>query len=242
MENKIALVTGVTRPTGLGFGLVKGLADIGYSVLASGRELARVKPLLEGERFTGKGESLELDITDNGSIRKAVDFISEKYGKLDVLINNAAGYFDANNTVLDSDPDQVLEAFQTNTLGAWRLTVAALPLLRESKGATVVNITSGAGSFHDKMFGMQNHPQHVPIYSVTKAAANAFTVKLAKELSSESIKVNAVCPGWVATYPGTREMGARPVEDAVPGILWAAEYSDQLPTGKFFRDRSEIDW
>lgn len=242
MNDKIALVTGVTREMGLGYGIIKGLAANGYLVYAGGRSISKVKDLLEKDDILKEAVAIELDITKDDSVLNALKIIKEKHHSLDVLVNNAAGYFDANNTVVESDLDMVADAFQTNTLGAWRLTVAALPLLKEANGATVVNVTSGAGSFHDGLFGMDNHPQHVPVYGVTKAAANAFTVKLAKEVISDNIKVNAVCPGWIATYPGTAEMGARPVEEAVPGILWATEYTEELPHGKFFRDMKELDW
>ncbi len=240
MSKAIALVTGVTRETGLGLGLVKGLVSPDRIVYATGRKLEDVAALVDG--LPGV-HALALDITDSESIAAALGTIQEAHGYLDVLINNAAAFFDAGNTVVDSDMEMVRNAFETNTLGAWRLTVAALPLLRKSaEGATVTNVTSGAGSFHDPMFGMSSHPQHVPVYAVTKAAANAMTVKLAKELESAGIHVNAVCPGWVATYPGTLEMGATPVEEAVPDVLWVADYASNPTTGGFFRNRKPLDW
>ena len=240
MAKSIALITGVTRETGLGLGLVKGLASPDRIVYASGRNREDVAALVDGMPGV---RALSLDITDADSIETALATIQEAHGYLDVLINNAAAFFDAGNTVVDSDLEMVREAFDTNTLGAWRLTVAALPLLRRSeRGATVTNVTSGAGSFHDPMFGMDRHPQHVPVYAVTKAAANAMTVKLAQELTDSGIHVNAVCPGWVATYPGTREMGATPVEEAVPDVLWVADYAANPATGGFFRNRKPLEW
>lgn len=67
-------------------------------------------------------------------------------------------------------------------------------------------------------------------------------MKLAKELANTSIKINAVCPGFVATYPGTEAWGARPVEEGAKGIVWAATLSDDGPTGKFFRDGNLLAW
>ena len=77
-------------------------------------------------------------------------------------------------------------------------------------------------------------------YSMSKAALNALTLMLADELRHERVKVNAVCPGWVATDMGGR--GGRPVEDGAKGIIWAAMLPDDGPTGGFFRDRQRIDW
>lgn len=239
MKEKIVLITGVTREMGLGFALVKGYADEGHRVFATGRDLNRVQDLTANLKGV---EALQLDITDLQSVEACIATISAKAARLDVLVNNAAAFFDAGNTVVDSDLQQVGAAFDTNVLGAWRLSVAALPLLKKSEAAAIVNVTSGAGSFHDPMFGMDHHPQHVPVYAVTKAAANAMTVKLAVELKDAGIRVNAVCPGWIATYPGTAEMGARPVDEAVPGIIWASDYSKHQATGKFFRDKLEIDF
>ncbi len=234
----VILITGVTRATGLGYALTKACSDRGYRTYASGRDLKTVEELVTSlDGVT----ALQLDITDQQSIDACLDRIRREAGVLDRLINNAAAFFDAGGTVVNSNPADVLRAFDTNVLGAWRLSVAALPLLRQSGAGTIVNVTSGAGSFHDPVFGMDRHPQQVPIYGVTKAAANAFTVKLARELGGE-VTVNAVCPGWIATYPGTAEMGARPVAEAVPGILWAADREQNPATGKFFRDGEEIDW
>ena len=79
-------------------------------------------------------------------------------------------------------------------------------------------------------------------YAASKAGLNALTVKLASELQKDGILVNAVCPGFTATHPGMKEMGARPVEEGAASVVWVVMLPDHGPTGKFFRDGSELPW
>jgi NAD(P)-dependent dehydrogenase (short-subunit alcohol dehydrogenase family) len=102
-------------------------------------------------------------------------------------------------------------------------------------GGRIVNVSSGAGSF-----GETGGAAGAPAYSVTKAALDMLTVKLAAELDRRGIKVNAVCPGWVATDMGGA--GGRPVPDGAAGVVWAATLPDDGPTGGFFRDGRRIPW
>jgi NAD(P)-dependent dehydrogenase (short-subunit alcohol dehydrogenase family) len=150
-----------------------------------------------------------------------------------VLVNNAAILYDTWQRGVDADLDQVREAFETNLLGAWRVTQACLPLLRRSSAARIVNVSSGAGALHDMGGG-------TPAYRTSKAALNALTRILAAELRGERILVNAVCPGWVATDMGGA--GGRPVQQGAAGIVWAATLPDDGPTGGFFRDQRPIAW
>lgn len=106
----------------------------------------------------------------------------------------------------------------------------------------MVNVSSGAGSFTDPVFGLTVHPGNVPVYALTKLALNGLTVKLARQLKNSHVKVNAVCPGFVATYPGTAEWGARPVSEGAKGIVWAATLPDDGPSGCFFRDGQALNW
>lgn len=79
-------------------------------------------------------------------------------------------------------------------------------------------------------------------YGITKAALNALTSTLATELAGTGILINAVCPGLTATWPGAENMGARPVSDSAPGIVWAATLPDDGPTGGFFRESLPLPW
>jgi NAD(P)-dependent dehydrogenase (short-subunit alcohol dehydrogenase family) len=172
---------------------------------------------------------IELDVADSDSVRAA----AERIDRLDVLVNNAAILYDTWQRGVDADLDEVREAFETNLLGAWRVTQAVLPLLRQSAAGRIVNVSSGAGALTDMGGG-------TPAYRTSKAALNALTRILAAELRGERILVNAICPGWVATDMGGA--GGRPVQQGAAGIVWAATLPDDGPTGGFFRDRRPIDW
>src|SRR5439155_20567574 len=128
---------------------------------------------------------------------------------------------------------QVCEAVETNLFGAWRMVRAFLPLLRRSRHARIVNVSSEAGSLTAMGGG-------TPAYRVSKAALNAVTRMLAAELRREHILVNAVCPGWVATDMGGQ--GGRPVAEGAASVVWAATLPDDGPTGGFFRDGRPLDW
>ncbi|MEM1220712.1 MAG: SDR family NAD(P)-dependent oxidoreductase [Bacteroidota bacterium] len=236
-------MTGVSRATGLGIEIVRQLAELDYIVYASARQIGQVSSLVTDLAMPKKDiRPIALDITNQESLEAAITKIETEFGRLDTLINNAGAFFDEGASALETDMDFVRAAFETNTLGAWRLIQLSLPLLEAAGHATVVNVTSGAGSFSDPQFGMAVHRAHVPTYAMTKAAENAITVKLAKELKPKGILLNAVCPGWVATFPGMAEMGARPVEEGASGIIWAATLEEDGPSGGFFRDGEVLGW
>ena len=167
------------------------------------------------------------------SIEEVANQIEQDYGRLDILINNAGVLYDTWQTAVAADLSEVRTAFETNTLGPWQVTQGMLPLLKRSEHGRIVNVSSGAGSLTE-MSG------NTPGYSVSKAALNALTIMLAKNLVDDGILVNAVCPGWVATDMGGN--GGRPVEDGAASVLWAVRLDDDGPTGGFFRDGKMIAW
>jgi NAD(P)-dependent dehydrogenase (short-subunit alcohol dehydrogenase family) len=116
---------------------------------------------------------------------------------------------------------------------------AFLPLLRASGRARVVNVTSEAGSFTAAQ-GLPAQADHLAGYAVAKAALNAYTVKLASALEGSGILVNVVSPGFVATQPGSEEMGARPIPEGAASVVWAATLDDDGPHGGFFRDAEPL--
>jgi NAD(P)-dependent dehydrogenase (short-subunit alcohol dehydrogenase family) len=183
----------------------------------------------------GQVEPLVLDVADHDSIARAADEVSRRYGYLDVLINNAGINYDTWQTAENADIDgTVAETIRTNLLGPWRVCQGFLPLLRKSRAARIVNVSSESGSLASMGAGP-------PAYQVTKAALNAFTRTVAGELRGAHILVNAVCPGWVATDMGGA--GApRSVKEGAAGIVWAATLPDNGPTGGFFRDGKPLPW
>jgi len=131
---------------------------------------------------------------------------------------------------------------ETNLFGAWRVTQALLPLLRESAHARVVNVSSGAGSHGDEAFGLARRGGRAASYGVSKAALGALTATLAAELDGAGILINAVCPGLTATWPGAVQMWARPVADGAASVPVAAALPEGGPYGGFFRDGRPLAW
>jgi len=228
---RVALVSGGNR--GLGLEVARRLAEDGYRVVIGSRDPVRGDGAAHdvGERAT----ACQLDVTDPESIEACISTIEERFGRLDVLVNNAGiegGGWSTNAT--DVDLDDVRDTLETNLFGAWSLTQAALPLMRKNGYGRIVNLSSGMGQLSD-MGG------HAPAYRISKTGLNALTRMLSAELASENILVNSCCPGWVRTSmggPGAR----RSVEEGGDTPFWLATLTDEGPRGGFFRNRAPIPW
>jgi NAD(P)-dependent dehydrogenase (short-subunit alcohol dehydrogenase family) len=232
-SKNVALVTGANR--GIGLAVTRQLARLGFTVILGSRDAGKGQEAAnlisdEGAQVIAR----QLDVTDQNSIEATRLWVEEKFGKLDVLVNNAAILYDSWQRAAGADLDTVREAFETNTLGAWRMCQAFIPLLRESGRGRIVNVSSESGSLAVMGAG-------TPAYSVSKAALNALTRMLADELRSSGILVNSVCPGWVATEMGGPD-APRTVEEGAASVIWAATLPDSGPTGGFFRDGKPLAW
>jgi len=236
--DKIAIITGVSREMGLGYETAKQLKELGFIVIITARDFDKVKQLAGQIGVIAR----QLDVTDEDSVLDLANNIEKEYGKIDVLINNAGAFFDQGGEPLSSDMQFVKDAIDTNLLGAWRMIKLFYPLLEKSEQPRIVNVSSGAGSFGDPVFGLAYHFSKVPVYGITKLALNGLTVKLATQLKDSKIKINSVDPGFTATYPGTEQWGARPVSEGAKGIIWAAILPQDGPSGGFFRDGQTLSW
>ena len=239
----VALVTGVGRSQGLGYEVCHQLARRQYTVIVTARN-GNTANALTGQLLADGGDmhALELDITQPTSIAHAVDWVSQQWGKLDVLINNAAGIAPFGEQAATADLTIAHQVMETTLWGTWRMCQAFLPLLRNSDHGRIVNVSSGAGSHGDLAFGLTTNNGMGTSYAVAKAALNALTVKLAREEPDERVKINAVCPGFTATFEGGDAMGARPVAEGAASILWAALIPADGPTGGLFRDGQPLPW
>lgn len=179
-----------------------------------------------------------LDITD----RQSVDAATKALAQLDVWINNAAAFVDWTELASAAALDAARGVMEVNLFGAWRLTQALLPLLRQSPHPRIVHVSSGTGSYADDAFGLTARHGAAASYGITKAALNALTSTLAAELAETPVIVNAVCPGLTATWPGAEQLGARPVAESARGVVWAATLADDGPRGGFFRDGRPLGW
>ncbi|MBE7176934.1 MAG: SDR family NAD(P)-dependent oxidoreductase [Mucilaginibacter polytrichastri] len=224
-ENKqpVALVTGANQ--GVGFQIAKELSANGYVVYMGARSLDKGKKA--AAEIGGDAHAVQLDVTKKETIREAISVIEREHDHLDLLVNNAgishAG--DPNRSMEDmledgrainASLDEVRAVWETNVFGVISVTQAALPLLRKSAAARIVNVSSGLGSLtwvtDPACWARDNFGV---VYGASKAAMNAVTVAFAIELEKENIKVSAVSPGFTATalnnFQGTDslEVGSR---------------------------------
>lgn len=241
MANTIALVTGANR--GIGYEIVRQLAKQGLTVLLGARDLdkgeaAALRLANQGLPVTAK----HIDIANYESVRRLAEDVNTEFGRLDVLVNNAAAYVDWTETASIADLRAARQVLETNLFGTWQCIQTFLPLIRNSSQGRIVNVSSGAGSYSDSQFGLTTNQGTAASYGISKAAVNALTAKLATELAGTNILVNAVCPGLTATAPGMEAMGARPVEAGAASIVWAATLAADGPSGGFFRDGQPLRW
>ncbi len=252
MQNKsVALVTGANQ--GIGLQIAKDLVAHGFTVLVGSRNFEKGETAAKS--IGADAHAVQLDVTDQASITAAAERIRKEFGRLDVLVNNAAI---SNASRL---PDQSVEEYasltrpsniplaemrvvwETNVFGVIAVYQAMLPLLRESPNARIVNVSSGVGSLtmnSDRAFAYRSI--FGPGYAASKTALNAITLAMAIELEATGIKVNAVSPGFISTnlnnYAGTGT-----VEEGSREVVRLVLLGSDGPTGTFTRwDNETIPW
>jgi NAD(P)-dependent dehydrogenase (short-subunit alcohol dehydrogenase family) len=227
MQQKTILLTGGNR--GIGLEICRQLAAIGHCVYLGSRNKGKGEKAIKG--FAGDIRIVELNVTDSSSIQLAFDIINKQQSSLDVLINNAGIIND--KSTLQVPVEQTKKVFETNFFGAWETTQVFLPLLKNSSEGRIINLSSGMGALDDLNGGYA-------AYRLSKWAMNGLTMQFAAELSSTNIKVNSMCPGWVNTDMGGP--GApRTVSEGADTAIWLST-ADEIPNGKFIRDRNVIPW
>lgn len=247
-DRRVALITGANQ--GIGLQIAKEMAEHGYTVLVGSRNIGNGETAATS--IGADAHALQLDVTDQASIVAAAERVRREFGRLDVLVNNAAiSHAGQPGTPLEeimksnrasaASLDEVRAVFETNVFGVIAVTQAMLPLLREASAGRIVNVGSGAGSLtlnadpafpYRAGFGV--------VYAASKVALNAVTLSFAIDLEGTNIKVNVVSPGFTKTalnnFAGTDsvEEGARePVRVAL---------EEDGPTGKFTGPSGPIPW
>jgi NAD(P)-dependent dehydrogenase (short-subunit alcohol dehydrogenase family) len=230
---EVALVTGANR--GIGREVARQLAVKGYKVLLSARdgEQASAVAAAVAQSTGATVVPVTLDVSSPESIERAAAEVTVDPGRLDVLVNNAGVGLDFGVAGVEPDFEKIQKTLETNFFGAYRLTIALLPLLRASDHPRIVNVSSGMG-------GVAEMGGWSPGYRVSKASHNAVTRILSTELSGDGFKVNSACPGFVNTDMGGPMGAQKPVEDGAAGIVWLATLPDDGPTGGFFRDGAPV--
>ena len=229
------LITGANK--GIGLAVARQLGERGYAVWIGARDEERGEAAAAELRRDGvDARALTLDVTDDASVRAAADRLAGDVGVLDVLINNAGISIGAPMRASEEPVSDVRPMFEVNTFGPLRVTQAFLPLLRAAKGARVVMMSSGLGSIAEAgdPAGLSWGVGYAG-YCASKAALNMLTVKLAKELLGDGIRVNAADPGFTATDLNGHT-GPRTVEQAAGVVVELATLGFIGPTGGFFHD------
>ncbi|MDR6193271.1 SDR family oxidoreductase [Siphonobacter sp. SORGH_AS_0500] len=244
---KSALVTGANK--GIGFEVARQLAQKGMYVYLGSRQVENGLEAIDQLKAEGINnvEAIQLDITNEESVKEARIEIGKKTKSLDILINNAGIYGGYPQSAFDATIEQFKEAYNVNVYGVVRVTQAFIDLLKKSSEPRIVNVSSSQGSItlhSDPSYKYYDYKGVV--YLSSKAALNMYTVVLAYELKDTNFKINAVCPGYTKTdFNGHRGPGS--VEDAGKRIVKYALMDRDGPTGKFFSEENnpetgEIPW
>jgi NAD(P)-dependent dehydrogenase (short-subunit alcohol dehydrogenase family) len=231
---KVAVVTGANR--GMGFEASRQLATMGMQVILTSRDPEKGQKAAEQLHTEGLEVTYcPLDVANPESIASLSQFVREKFGRLDVLVNNAGLMIDSPDiSVFDAKVDTLRKTMETNVYGPLQLIQALVPLMKEHDYGRIVNVSSGMGQLTDMGGGY-------PGYRLSKTSLNALTRIFADELKGTHILINTMCPGWVKTDMGGPGATRTP-EQGVDTMVWLATLPDDGPTGAFFRDRKPIPW
>ena len=224
LRGRRALVTGGNR--GIGLEVVRLLGQLGLEVFLGSRDPDAGAVAAAALGLPGV-TPVRIDVADPASVTAARDALAPE--GIDVLVNNAAI-----NPRGQVTPEEVDRAWQVNTLGAWRVTQAFLPPMRERGWGRIVNVSSEvATNAHEQRGG--------GIYATTKIALNAMTRALAEDLAGTGILVNAISPGWCRSDMGGAS-APRSAEEGAVSIVWGVMLPDDGPTGGYFQDGEPLPW
>jgi NAD(P)-dependent dehydrogenase (short-subunit alcohol dehydrogenase family) len=240
----IALITGANK--GIGLEAARQLAQKGIHVLIGARDATKgqaAAQMLQAEGY--KADFIPVEVSNEVSVKQAAQIVGDRYGKLDILINNAGinPEFGQGIFSIDQMPsDLMMQIYQTNVFGPFTMIREFLPLLRKSEAGRIVNLSSTLGSLTDQSNPESTYrPFNIIGYNSSKTALNAMTVQIAKQLTDTNIKINSACPGWVKTDMGT-DAAPRTVEEGTRIIIKLATLPNDGPNGGFFDEAGAIGW
>lgn len=239
MEKKVALITGANK--GIGKETSRQLGKLGFKVFIGSRDLGRGQAAAKELQADGiDAEAVQLDVTSQASVDAALATVQKSTGLLDVLVNNAGIVTERTTTLDTTEIEKVEETMQTNFFGPLRVTKAAQALLEKSKAPRIVNVSSTLGSL--ATLSDKNSPYadyRLLGYNCSKAALNMLTVITAGAI--KNVKVNSICPGYVATDINNNE-GTRSVQEGAAIIVKMATLENDGPNAGFFNDDGAIPW
>jgi NAD(P)-dependent dehydrogenase (short-subunit alcohol dehydrogenase family) len=217
----ITLITGGNK--GIGYETARRLIAAGHTVWIGARDSKRGRQAAQ----TLGASFVQLDVVDDASVTAAVNTVRDQAGHLDILINNA-GILGDITAPEDMTIDQLRAVYETNVFGIVRVTNAFLPVLRRAAQPSVINVTSGLGSFtmiHDPERVESQYP--LAAYGSSKTAVTMLTMQYAKTIPD--VRFNAVDPGQTATE-FTGNLG-HPVEEGADAAVRIATLGPDTPTG-----------
>jgi NAD(P)-dependent dehydrogenase (short-subunit alcohol dehydrogenase family) len=204
LSGKVAVVTGGNR--GLGAAWVQSLVDVGATVVIAARDDERSRDT--AERIGHGVDSVHLDVRDADDVRRALDTIVERHGRVDILVNNAGTCI--HRPPLEVSGDEWEQVIDINLNGLWRCSQTFGGHMIDNGGGVIVNIGSISAQ-------IVNRPQMQPAYNASKAAVHQLTKSLAAEWAPHGVRVNALAPGYTKTEMAAvdrPEFRARWIEDA----------------------------
>jgi NAD(P)-dependent dehydrogenase (short-subunit alcohol dehydrogenase family) len=240
-DKRVALVTGGNR--GIGYAIGRSLAQRGITVILGVRDPN--KGATACSRLQGEGLDVNfelLDVTDEDSLQTAVKHIQARFDRLDILVNNAGISIDDSKNALDVSRRTIEKTLQTNVVGPLLLCQKCIALMKAGGYGRIVNMSSTLGSLSEIADPNSAYAGvGTPAYRLSKAALNAITTLIAKEVGDDNILVNSACPGWVRTDMGGDQAPLTP-EQGADTPVWLATLPDGGPTGGFYRERTRIPW
>jgi len=236
---KVALITGANK--GIGFEVARELGQAGWMVLLGARNTV-LGEAAEAKLRADKVEArfVLLDVTVPQNISTAAAKIQSEFGRLDALVNNAGIVDKQDGGASAASVAAVERIMRTNFFGVAAVTQAMLPLLRKSKGAKIINVSSGLGSIERNANPPWEARYSLLGYCSSKAALNMFTVQLAVELKGDGIEVNSVNPGYTATDINENR-GHQTLAEGAAEIMRLL-LLDKGPSGGFFETAGPIPW
>lgn len=225
-DKKVALITGGSR--GIGKACALELAKNGYDVAINyvGNEEAANATVSELKALGSNACAFKFDVTDKEAVEADVSKVIEKYGKIDVLVNNAG--ITRDGLFMRMSPENWEAVINTNLNSAYYVSSPVVKLMIKQRSGTIINMSSISGVFGNA--GQTN-------YSSAKAGLIGFTKALAKELASRGIRVNAIAPGFIKTDM-TKDLKLEGIEEHIP-LKRLGEAEDIAKAVKFLAEDAD---